>query len=82
MAQRLRPLVDRFGRLVTWDELYHHMWPGGPASGRSALSRVARLRSRLRPVGLTITTVRTRGVILDHADDIVSAELSGTTEEH
>jgi len=64
----LRPLLARFGELVTWDDLRHQLWPGGTGTVRAMSARVFRLRSRLEPIGLTIYTIRGRGVVLDHDD--------------
>lgn len=64
----LRPLVARFGELVTWDGLRHQLWPDGGRTFRSMSARIFRLRARLEPIGLTIYTIRGRGVVLDHDD--------------
>jgi hypothetical protein len=63
-AALLRPLADRFGELVLWDELAAALAPAGPVSARALRSRVARLRSRVQPLALAIHTVRGRGVLL------------------
>jgi hypothetical protein len=62
----LRPLVDRFGRLVRWEELGVTLGPDGAGAAKRARARVARLRRRLTPLGLAIHTVRGAGVLLDH----------------
>jgi DNA-binding winged helix-turn-helix (wHTH) protein len=67
-AAVLRPLLARFGELVTWDGLRHHLWPNGDRTFRSMSARIFRLRARLEPIGLTIYTIRGRGVVLDHDD--------------
>jgi hypothetical protein len=77
----LRPLIDHFGSLVTWDDLRHALWPDDPDPDRRVTSRVSRLRGRLAPVGLEIHSVRTRGVVLDHSLDSSPAGTAGTTPE-
>jgi DNA-binding winged helix-turn-helix (wHTH) protein len=76
-AEVVALLVARFRRLVTWDELRAALWPGDGGSLRRATSRVSRARARVRPLGLVIHTVRSRGVVLDddatdhpHADPV------------
>lgn len=60
-------LVERFGAVVHRDTLAHAGWPQG-APGRNALDvHVLRLRRRLAPLGLSITTVRSRGYLLARA---------------
>lgn len=59
-AEVVRLLVDRFRRLVTWDDLRAALWPGDGGSLRRATSRVSRARSRVRPLGLAIHNVRRR----------------------
>jgi two-component system, OmpR family, response regulator len=59
VAQRaplLALLIDRFGQLVTWSEL--------SATTGATSHRLARLRAALAPVGLTVHTIRGRGVLL------------------
>jgi hypothetical protein len=64
----LRPLIARFGELVTWDILRSHLWPDADRTARAMSSRVFRVRARIEPIGLTIYTIRGRGVVLDHDD--------------
>jgi hypothetical protein len=64
----LRPLIAHFGELVTWAALRSHLWPDADRTGRAMSSRIFRVRSRVEPIGLTIYTIRGRGVVLDHDD--------------
>lgn len=64
----LSPLIARFRELVTWDVLRSHLWPDATRTSRALSSRVFRVRARIEPIGLTIYTVRGRGVVLDHDD--------------
>jgi DNA-binding response OmpR family regulator len=58
-------LLDRLGTVVSREALARAGWPDG-APGRNALDvHVLRLRRRLRPVGLVIRTVRSRGYLLE-----------------
>jgi two-component system, OmpR family, response regulator len=68
-ARLTRPLVDRFGSVVTRDLLTRSGWPSG-APGRNALDvHVLRLRRRVASVGLAIRTVRSRGYLLELAGE-------------
>lgn len=60
-----RALLDRFGAVVSRENLSRAGWPDG-APGRNALDvHVLRLRRRLAPVRLVIRTVRSRGYLLE-----------------
>jgi hypothetical protein len=67
-AAVLRPLIARFGELVTWDVLRGHLWPDAERTARAMSARVFRARVRIEPIGLTVYTIRRRGVVLDHDD--------------
>jgi DNA-binding response OmpR family regulator len=59
-------LVDRLGSVVSRDVLTRSAWPEGDPPGRNALDvHMARLRRRIGQLGLSITTVRSRGYLLD-----------------
>ena len=60
----LRPLLDRWGQLVSRTSLAASVWPDATASSRSLNTLVARLRKRVGPLGLTIETIRARGFVL------------------
>ncbi|MCA1842891.1 MAG: helix-turn-helix domain-containing protein [Actinobacteria bacterium] len=61
-------LVVRFGAVVGRDTLRRSVWPGS-SPGRNVLDvHVLRLRRRLAPLGLAIRTVRSRGYLLERAD--------------
>lgn len=58
-------LLHRFGAVVSREGLARAGWPEG-APGRNALDvHVLRLRRRIRPLGLAIRTVRSRGYLLE-----------------
>lgn len=64
-ARLTRALVDRYRAVVSREALARAGWPEG-APGRNALDvHVLRLRRRLAPLGLTISTVRSRGYLLE-----------------
>ena len=57
-------LVDRYGAVVSREELGRRAWPLG-APTRNALDvHVLRLRRRIAPLGLEVRTVRSRGYLL------------------
>lgn len=59
-----RPLVERFGAVVSRDTLLKRGWPDESASSNTLDVQIARLRRRLEPFGLEIRTVRSRGYLL------------------
>jgi hypothetical protein len=64
-ARLTSALIERFGAVVSRDAMAKAGWPAG-APGRNALDvHVLRLRRRLTPVGLAITTVRSLGYLLE-----------------
>lgn len=70
-------LLERFGAVVSRDNLARAGWPDG-SPGRNALDvHVLRLRRRISPLGLVIRTVRSRGYLLEASVD-VSAASSGS----
>jgi hypothetical protein len=77
-ARLTRALLERFGAVVSRDNLSRAGWPNG-APGRNALDvHVLRLRRRLIPVGLVIRTVRSRGYLLEpNAND---SQMAGEAE--
>jgi DNA-binding winged helix-turn-helix (wHTH) protein len=61
----LRELLRHWRRLVSRQRLADAAWPEG-VPGASALSTlVHRLRRRIRPLGLTIKTIRSRGFVME-----------------
>lgn len=67
-ARLMSALLDRFGAVVSRDQLARSGWPTG-APGRNALDvHMLRLRRRISPVGLVIRTVRSRGYLLEAAE--------------
>ena len=78
-ARLMAALVERFGAVVSREQLARSGWPKG-APGRNALDvHVLRLRRRISPLGLAIKTVRSRGYLLEletadsRADDQLEA---------
>ena len=66
-ARLTATLLERFGAVVGREALIRAVWPG-QAPGRNALDvHILRLRRRLRPLGLAIRTVRSRGYLLEPA---------------
>jgi len=64
-ARLMTALLDRFGAVVSRDNLSRTGWPMG-APGRNALDvHMLRLRRRIAPLGLAIRTVRSRGYLLE-----------------
>jgi DNA-binding winged helix-turn-helix (wHTH) protein len=59
-------LVERFGELVSNDDVLAAYGAGGGTTTPTALRPlVHRLRQRLAPMGLTLHVVRRRGIVLD-----------------
>jgi hypothetical protein len=57
-------LVECFGTLASEQEFLLRAWPDGDGSPTSLRVHVHRLRKRLAPLGLAITSVRGRGYIM------------------
>lgn len=67
-ARLTAALLDRFGAVVSRDNLARAGWPAG-APGRNALDvHMLRLRRRLLPLALAIRTVRSRGYLLERSE--------------
>lgn len=56
--------VARKGQLVRREDLAAAGWPERSATAGSLNVHIRRIRRRVRPLGLTITTVRGRGYVL------------------
>lgn len=66
-ARLVNALLDRFGAVVSRDDLTLAGW-GSNATSRNSLDvHMLRLRRRLGELGLKIRTVRSRGYLLEHA---------------
>jgi DNA-binding response OmpR family regulator len=64
-ARLMGALVERYGAVVSREQLSRSGWPKG-APGRNALDvHVLRLRRRIAPLDLSIKTVRSRGYLLE-----------------
>jgi DNA-binding response OmpR family regulator len=64
-ARLMGALLERFGAVVSRDQLARAGWPKG-APGRNALDvHMLRVRRRIDPLGLVIKTVRSRGYLLE-----------------
>ena len=64
-ARLMSAMLDRFGAVVSREQLAKTGWPEG-APGRNALDvHVLRLRRRIADLDLSITTVRSRGYLLE-----------------
>ncbi len=65
-ARLTAALLDRYGAVVSRENLSKAGWPASGAPGRNALDvHVLRLRRRLAPLELAIRTVRSRGYLLE-----------------
>ncbi len=58
-------LIERFGAVVSREELSVAAWPEGVAQRNALDVRILRLRRRLEDLGLAIRTVRSRGYLLE-----------------
>ncbi len=61
----LRPLLAGWGRVVHTRDLAESVWPGRTTRSTSLHTLVHRLRRRLRPLGLTVETIRARGFLME-----------------
>lgn len=69
-ARIMRPLSASFRQVVARDVLAVHCWPDEAAARRNALDlHILRLRRRIRPLGLCIATVWSRGYVLENCEE-------------
>lgn len=66
-ASLARTLIERFGAVVSRDELASAAWPAGVGERNVLDVRILRLRRRFDRIGLAIRTVRSRGYLLEWA---------------
>jgi DNA-binding response OmpR family regulator len=64
-ANLTQVLIDRFGAVVSRDELSRAAWPEGVEERNVLDVRILRLRRRIDCIGLVIRTVRSRGYLLE-----------------
>lgn len=80
-ARLMGSLLERFGAVVSREQLSRAGWPKG-SPGRNALDvHVLRLRRRIGQLGLAIKTVRSRGYLLEH-DPLSAASTNGDAQRH
>ena len=78
-ARLIGALLDRFGAVVSREQLARAGWPRG-APGRNALDvHMLRLRRRIAPIGLAIKTVRSRGYLLEAESSVPVPSSAGTS---
>jgi len=81
----LRPLLDGWGRVVHTRVLAESVWPGRTTRSTSLHTLAHRLRRRLRPLGLTVETIRARGFLMEpvRRDDVTdtSTDLTSPTAD-
>jgi len=58
-------LIERFGAVVSREELGEAAWPDGLAQRNALDVRILRLRRRIEELGLVIRTIRSRGYLLE-----------------
>lgn len=63
-----RPMIERFGAVVSRDELGAAAWPHSAPTGNNLDVAMGRLRRRLGPLGLRVRTIRSRGYLLTVAE--------------
>ena len=64
----LKPLIDKFGAVVSREAMMRSGWPGQRPASNTLDVHLVRLRRRLAPHGLEIRTVRSRGYLLAASD--------------
>lgn len=70
----LEPLVARFGRTVSREDLLQSASRATPIPTTALNVRITRLRHRVEPLGLRLINVRKRGYILDRAHDLAPGQ--------
>jgi DNA-binding response OmpR family regulator len=64
-ARLVEPLIANLGKVVDREQLVRAGWPQDRPARNTVDVHMARLRSRLASIGLTLRTVRSRGFLLD-----------------
>ncbi len=64
-ARMMEVLVDSFQSVVSRADLIEAGWPESPPKRNAVDLRIFRLRKRIRPLGLSICTVWSKGYLLD-----------------
>lgn len=73
-ARLFAALLDRFGRVTTRQDLNRAGWPAEEPPDRNVLDvHILHLRRKTAPLGLSITTIRSRGYLLEAAASAASA---------
>ncbi len=62
-------LLERYGELVSREELTRRAWPGAASARNNLDVQIMRLRRRMAPLGLRIRTVRSHGYVLEASKD-------------
>jgi DNA-binding response OmpR family regulator len=75
-ARLVEVLLARCGSVVSRRELGAAAWPAGVPGERAVDARLRRLRTRVEPLGLSIHSVRRRGLLLEVAEPPAVGELS------
>lgn len=76
-ARLMAALLERFGAVVSREHLARAGWPAG-APGRNALDvHMLRVRRRIAPLALVITTVRSRGYLLEASGEVGLRAVAG-----
>jgi hypothetical protein len=75
----LRPLLRSWQACVSRQQLAAEVWPDDRTNLPALNSIVHRLRRRLRPLGLTVASVRARGLILRPQPDTHPNPIAGVT---
>lgn len=63
-ARIISALIDRFGAVVSREEVTARAWPGSDASANNLDVTIGRLRREIAGLGLWVKTVRSRGFLL------------------
>lgn len=66
-ASLAKTLIERFGAVVSREELASAAWPEGVGERNVLDVRILRLRRRIDQIGLAIRTVRSRGYLMEWA---------------
>ena len=61
----VRPLLGKWSAVVSRQNLIEAVWPEGGVDASALSSLILRLRRRMRPLGLTIETIRARGFLME-----------------
>lgn len=68
-ASLVSALLENFGSVIARNDLIQAAWPDSHMARNALDVRILRLRRRIEPLGLAVRTVRSRGYLIEYAEN-------------